>query len=118
MIPSIRSSENLHILLWLIKDLFWLMEYRAAGLFMVAPTLAMAFYIAWRSRMDLRDLFNALAVICWITANSTWMIGDLFFGERGHGPAQAFFLAGLGLLALYYVFLGPRQRRRSASSMS
>lgn len=116
--PSTRFNENLHIVLWLLKDLFWLMEYRVAGLVMVAPTLAMAFYIAWRSRMDLRDLFHSLAVICWITANSTWMIGDLFFGERGHGLAQAFFLAGLGFLALYYVFLGPRQRRRSATSTS
>ena len=113
MIASLRANENMHVVLWLLKDLCWLMEYRVAGLVMVAPTVAMAVHIAWRSRKDQQDFFQALAVILWILANSTWMLGDFFFGGRGHGVAQALFLTGLGILGFYYVVLAPSIRRRS-----
>lgn len=111
MIASLRANENVHVVLWLLKDLCWLMEYRVAGLVMVAPTVAMAVHIAWRSRTDQRDVFHALAVILWIMANSTWMVGDFFFGGKGHGVAQILFLMGLGILAFYYVIIGPSLRR-------
>ncbi len=112
MIPSLRVNENLHIVLWLLKDLCWLMEYRIAGLVMVPPTIAMAVYIAWQSRTDQRDLLHAIAVTCWILANSTWMIGDFFFAERGHLLAEAFFIGGLLLLASYYLVFLPLGGRR------
>lgn len=115
MIPSLRVNENLHIVLWLLKDLCWLMEYRVVGLVMVPPTIAMAVYIAWQSRADQRDLLHAIAVICWILANSTWMIGDFFFEERGHLLAEAFFIVGLLLLGSYYLVLRPWQKQRSGN---
>ncbi len=116
MIRSLRVNENLHIVLWLIKDLCWLMEYRHAGLLMVAPTLVMAGYITWLSRVDRGLLVHAIAVVFWILANSTWMIGDFFFKEQGHGLARAFFLAGLLLLGIYYLvsYLLERQRGSTA----
>lgn len=117
MTPTVRVQENLHVLLWLLKDLCWLMEYRVAGLVMVLPTIAVAVLITWQSRADRRDLFHALAVTLWIMANSTWMIGDFFFEERGHGIAQAFFLSGLGLLALFYLVLIPLDRRRARGNV-
>jgi uncharacterized membrane protein (GlpM family) len=113
MIASLRANENVQVVLWLLKDLCWLMEYRVAGLLMVAPTVAMAVHIAWRSRADQQDLFHALAVILWIMANSTWMLGDFFFGGHGHGLAQALFLTGLGILGFYHLILGPSIRRRT-----
>lgn len=112
MIPSVRATENLHIVLWLLKDLCWLMEYRVTGLAMVLPTLSVAIFIAWQSRKQRSDLCNALAVICWIAANSTWMISDFFFVGQGHGIAQGLFLTGLGVLLVYYTVLWPLERRR------
>lgn len=113
--PSIRVNENLHIVLWLVKDLAWLMEFRLLGALMVAPTLAMAFFITWQCRAERRELVHAIAVIFWILANSTWMIGDFYFGMRGHGLAQAFFIGGLTLLAVYYLVVLPvAYRRRNA----
>ncbi len=106
-LPGIRVNENLHIALWLVKDLAWLMEYRITGLVMVPPTILMAFFIAWQCRSDRRELIHAFAVILWIFANSTWMIGDFFFDERGHGIAQALFIGGLLLLAGYYLVVLP-----------
>lgn len=110
-LPSIRVNENLHIVLWLLKDLAWLMEYRIAGLAMVPPTILMAFFIAWQCRKDRREFIHALAVILWIFANSTWMIGDFFFDEQGHALAQAFFLSGLLLLAGYYGVVWATRRK-------
>jgi len=113
MIRSIRVNENLHIVLWLLKDLFWLMELHVAALVMVVPTLTMAFYIAWLSANDKVLLVHCIAVIFWILANSTWMIGDFFFQERGHGIAAGFFITGLSILAVYYFVLAPLYARRT-----
>ena len=113
--PSIRVNENLHIVLWLVKDLAWLMELRILGAVMIPPTLVMAFFIAWQCLAERRELVHAVAVILWILANSTWMIGDFYLDERGHGLSQAFFLGGLALLAAYYLVVLPLdQRRRNA----
>lgn len=111
-LPGIRVHENLHIVLWLLKDLAWLMEYRLTGLMMVPPTVAMALFIAWQCRSERREFVHAIAVIFWIFANSTWMIGDFFFDERGHGIAEALFLGGLALLAVYYLVMLPLELRR------
>ena len=113
MIRSIRVNENLHIVLWLLKDLCWLMEFHIAALIMVFPTLAMAFYIAWLSAKDKGLLLHSIAVIFWISANSTWMIGDFFFQERGHGIAAGLFITGLCILALYYFVLFPLDAARA-----
>ncbi|MCB9165051.1 MAG: hypothetical protein H6590_03655 [Flavobacteriales bacterium] len=110
--PSIRVNENLHIVLWLVKDLAWLMEFRLLGALMIAPTLTMAFFITWQCRAERRELVHAIAVILWILANSTWMIGDFYFGMRGHGLAQGFFIGGLSLLAVYYLLVMPLEHWR------
>lgn len=102
MIPPLRVNENLHVVLWLVKDLCWLMEFKVLGAVMVLPTVAVAFRIAWQSRSDRSDLVHALAVILWILANSTWMVGEFFFQERGRVISQTFFLSGLALLAVHY----------------
>ncbi len=111
-LPSVRVHENLHIILWLFKDLSWLMEYKILGLVMVAPTILVAVLIAWESRRERSDLFHACAVILWIMANSTWMIEDFFFNEQGHVIAEVFFLSGLALLAVFYGIIQPMDRRR------
>lgn len=115
-LPSIRVNENLHIILWLVKDLAWLMEYKVTGLVMVFPTVAMAFFITWQSRNFRRELIHSIAVICWIFANSTWMIGDFFFQGRGHGLSESFFLSGLALLAVYYAILLPLELRQKRNA--
>lgn len=108
----LRIQENLHVVLWLIKDLSWLMEYRMLGLLMVAPTITVAGIIAWKSRHIRVELLHAMAVILWISANSTWMIEDLFLDGRGHVIAQALFLSGLLILAVHYLILLPLELRR------
>lgn len=109
----VRIHENLHVILWLLKDLSWLMEYKVFGLVMVVPTVVVAVLIAWGSRRDRGELIHASAVVLWILANSTWMIEDFFFDAKGHGIPQVIFLLGLGLLAIHYLVLLPVASLRS-----
>ena len=105
MMRSLRASENFHILLWLLKDLCWVMDLKVPGLVMILPTFTMAVWIAWRSRHDLGELLHCVAVVFWITANGTWMIGEFFFDNRTLPLAICFFGAGLLTLIPYYGYL-------------
>jgi hypothetical protein len=99
---SLRGGENLHILFWLLKDLCWVMDLRVIGLALVVPTVWLAFWISWRSRDQRSDLFHSAAVVCWILANSTWMIGEFFMEDSTRPVAVVFFVAGLGILGWHY----------------
>lgn len=107
-----RRTENLHILLWLLKDVSWAMNFRILGLVMIIPTLTVALMITWQTRHMKSELFHNLAVDFWITANCTWMIGEFFHIDEnvwhGYGLRQVSilpFALGLGILAYYYVVL-------------
>jgi hypothetical protein len=103
MIPErIRKFENLHIVLWLLKDTCWVMDFKAGGIFMIFPTIAVAFYITYISRKNLSELFHNIAVCCWIMANSIWMTGEFFFDDGLRLPAATFFTLGLIAVTLYY----------------
>lgn len=83
MLKNQRLLENIHIPLWIIKDTCWMMGFKQAGAIMVWPTLIMAFYIAWISRGYWLRLLPNLAVLCWISANAIWMLGEFYeFGFK------------------------------------
>lgn len=117
-----RRIENLHILLWLLKDVSWAMNLRILGLVMIIPTLTVALMITWQTRHMKSELFHNLAVDFWITANCTWMIGEFFHIDEnlwhGYGLRQASilpFALGLGILAYYYAVLYRRQENEFES---
>jgi uncharacterized membrane protein YoaK (UPF0700 family) len=102
MTKQLRHFENFHIILWLIKDSCWLMHYKVAGVIMVVPTVAMAIYIAYRTRKRMPLLLPNIAVCCWIFANATWMMGEFF--DFNHVPfALSSFLAGIVVIAFYFL---------------
>lgn len=113
---SLRANENFHILLWLVKDLCWVLDLKTAGLVMIIPTVAMAIHIAWRTRSDVGELLHSVAVVLWIMANGTWMIGEFYFQDGTRPLAASFFAAGLACVAWYYVVILPRRARRPAGN--
>lgn len=115
MLRSLRAAENFHIVLWLMKDLCWVMIWRPLGLAMFLPTLAMALWIAWRSREEIGELLHSLAVVCWIMANGVWMITEFWFSDEDRYMAAPFFAAGLLLVAWYHLVILPRHRRRASA---
>lgn len=107
-----RKTENLHILLWLLKDTCWALNLKIPGLIMIVPTLTVAIVITWQTRHMKAELYHNLAVDFWITANCLWMTGEFFHWDEdlwhGYGLRQLAlvpFALGLGVLAFYYLFL-------------
>ncbi len=98
-----RKLENFHILLWLLKDLSWMMTWRGLGMFMIIPTLSFAFLITWKSRREASELLPNLAIICWISANSFWMTTEFFELEAQLKIFAAIpFSIGLLFIGIYY----------------
>ncbi len=106
---SYRWIENGHILLWLIKDTCWALEFKPGGVFMIFPTVFVAFYILWRSRKIRAELYHNIAVCCWILANSIWMLGE-FNDKDFRIYAASLFVCGLLVLAVYYIFFFKKDR--------
>ena len=94
-----RLTENIHVLLWLIKDLCWAMEFKLVGTIMVFPTLAAAIWILYITRKS-SDMWVNFAVLFWILANSTWMIVEIFnFGTKYY--SLPFFIMGFFCMSIY-----------------
>lgn len=107
-----RKIENLHILLWLIKDACWALGLRIPGMIMIIPTLSVAILITYQTRKITSEFIHNLAVDVWIIANCTWMIGEFFGWDENligsYGLRQFSlipFCIGLLILAYYYLIL-------------
>lgn len=107
-----RKRENMHILFWLIKDISWAMEFKTAGIIMIIPTLFLAILITFQTKKNLSELYHNLAVICWLIANSYWMISEFlgfdntyFYNTLTYKKLAIIpFLMGLILLIYFYFF--------------
>jgi hypothetical protein len=105
---KIRLVENLHIILWLIKDTCWLLEFKIGGVIMIFPTVFVAIYLAWKTRHDMSLLLPNLSVCFWIFANVSWMLGEFF--DFNHVPyALTSFSIGIVAISLYIL----RYRKQS-----
>lgn len=102
MFLDFRKIENLHILLWLLKDICWVADLKWMGTFMILPTISVAIWLTWKMRKSYSELMHNLAVIAWILANSVWMIGEFFFDDGTRPIALIFFGLGLVLLFVFY----------------
>lgn len=103
-VTDYRRWENLHIYLWLFKDLCWVRDWQTLGFVMIVPTIGFAGWIVWISRRDRTELIHNFAVLCWIIANSVWMIGEFFYNDGTRPIAIVFFLTGILSLTTYYLW--------------
>jgi hypothetical protein len=108
---KLREYENFHIVLWLLKDTCWLMEWKLEGIIMIVPTIAAALHITWLGRRNTANLFHNLAVSSWISGNAVWMIGEFFFDDTLRPFAKVFFSIGVMFLAVYYFGVLPKEKR-------
>ena len=107
-----RKIENLHILLWLLKDLCWAMLWKPLGIAMLVPTLTVAILITWQTRHLKSELFHNLAVAFWITANGYWMIIEFWgYDEELRIYTAIPFGIGLFFIAIYYLVILPREKK-------
>ncbi|WP_197070489.1 hypothetical protein [Hymenobacter sp. DG25B] len=123
---SYRRMENMHIVFWLLKDVSWCMVWKPLGLLMIAPTLVIAVVIAWRTRHVASEWAHNVAIVLWIAANSYWMISEFFGfdtqlfapGITGKHLALVPFVAGLLILAYYYLVQRPRHTRQQQAVLT
>lgn len=105
-----RRIENLHILLWLVKDACWAINLKIPALIMIIPTLWVAIVITYQTRKITSEFLHNLAIDFWITANCTWMIGEFTGWDAnliGRYGLREFSLVpfGIGLFILGYYYL-------------
>uniref|UniRef100_UPI00404A7BF3 hypothetical protein n=1 Tax=Daejeonella sp. TaxID=2805397 RepID=UPI00404A7BF3 len=81
------------------------MDIKVLGVIMIFPTLFLAFYITYKFRKLLAELYHNLAVCFWIMANTIWMIGEFFFDDTFRPYSIVFFLAGILLILYFYLFV-------------
>ncbi|MBK8846972.1 MAG: hypothetical protein IPO27_10670 [Bacteroidetes bacterium] len=105
-----RKFENFHIVLWLLKDLCWISDYKTLGMVMAVPTILIAIVITWLRRSVIEDLLHNLAVVCWICANAIWMAGEFFFQDTTRPYSLIFFIAGIVSVAIYYLVILPARK--------
>jgi hypothetical protein len=101
--PAYSSRfDDSHILLWLIKDTCWMLEWRVLGTIMIAPTIAVAVLLAIRSRGQQAFWIN-LAICFWITANAYWMVTEFVGVDEYKDFAGIPFACGLMSVAVFYL---------------
>ena len=101
---KIRSEkyDNLHIILWLIKDMCWSIDSKL-GVVFVIPTIIVSFWLLFKSR-TISACYHNLAVCFWITANSLWMVSEMYkFEEISKPVVIILFIIGIIILAYYYI---------------
>jgi hypothetical protein len=110
IVAKLKKFENLHILLWLIKDSCWMLEIKWLGTIMIVPTLSVAVWIVYMTRQS-HDVFINLAVLFWIIANSSWMLME-FFNYDSHKIWLGIpFFLGLASVSLYYLKQGLKKNQ-------
>lgn len=111
-----RKIENLHIFLWLLKDVCWALNFKVMGMIMIIPTITVAVAITWQTRKITTELIHNLAVVLWITANCFWMTGEFYGFDEGTWGARHLalipFSIGLLILLYYYIILAPSKKFR------
>jgi len=78
---------------------------------MIVPTVSVAIYLLVKSRHRRTELYHNAAVVMWIAANSTWMIGE-FFNKDLRPTAVLLFGLGISILLVYYIFFFAKDRRQ------
>lgn len=100
-----RFLENVHIPMWLIKDTCWMLHFKSMGTIVAVPTISMALYLVIITRNFPKRFWPNMAVLFWISANTTWMLGE-FYQFNFVIPAIALFSAGILAIIVYmYIIL-------------
>jgi len=111
-VKKLNSTENsetfvifdhLHIVLWLVKDMCWAMEWKIMGVAMIVPTLGLALFISLKTNKNSFSFLPNVAILCWILANSIWML-DEFFHLEIRKFCLVFFGAGIAVVT-YWLFV-------------
>ncbi len=92
----------MHIVFWLTKDTCWMLELKALGAVMIAPTLFLAVYLVIKT-VGTKDVYINTAIFFWILANSFWMLMEFFNNNQYKNFAAIPFGIGFLFVGLFYL---------------
>lgn len=103
-LSKLKKLENIHILFWLFKDGFWMLNFQTLAIIMVIPTIIIAIINVFIIKQELEILIH-LAILCWILANCIWMFNEFYVINYYKYYASAFFSLGILFMFLYFLRL-------------
>jgi 4-amino-4-deoxy-L-arabinose transferase-like glycosyltransferase len=93
-----KILQLLHIPLWVIKDLFWMIGWSWLSLALSIPAILVSILIV-NYTAGIKKLENYI-IFCWLTANTLWLM-DEKLNAHTHYFSLLFFLLGLGVSIKY-----------------
>lgn len=99
---SPKQLDNFHIVLWLLKDVFWVKELQLWGVLMIIPTVGVAIVLTIQSIIHKQGLYSNFAILCWMVADSTWMADEFFLLDIQWLTLSLFCL---GIFAMIYSYV-------------
>ncbi len=105
---KILNIHEIHVISWLLKDVFWTLKWTWMATVMVLPTLLLALYIFIREK-ESRD--SNLVLLSWLNMNIFWMLHEL--QNLPYWPVQLFMF--LGFLSTFRLIL---KKRKNESNIS
>lgn len=105
---KILNIHEIHVISWLLKDVFWTLKWTWMATVMVLPTLLLALYIFIREK-ESRD--SNLVLLSWLNMNIFWMLHEL--QNLPYWPVQLFMF--LGFLSTFRLIL---KKRKDESNIS
>ncbi len=100
-LSKLKKLENIHIVFWLFKDSFWMLNFQFLAIVMVIPTIIIAIINVFISKKTL-DIYIHIAILCWILANCIWMFNEFYVMTFYKYYASLFFGLGLLFMLLYF----------------
>lgn len=84
------NIHEIHLISWLLKDMFWTLKWTWMSTFMVIPTLLLGLHI-FIVEKESRD--SNLVLLSWLLMNIFWMLHEL--QNLPYWPVQAFMFLGI-----------------------
>ena len=74
---TVRGAENLHICLWILKDLAWTQKWYVMSWVFGLCAIAWSFVLVYHAFTDrnYNEMYMLTALIMWLAANFLWMAG-------------------------------------------
>jgi hypothetical protein len=105
---SVRYIDNIHLYLWLFKDLAWSLNYKNFG--MAFGTLAILwlgvlYYYAIKSGTT-EEIYFVVPTTFWLLGNYLWMMGNITYDDDDtyRPKGRACMITGIVIIMCYYIF--------------
>lgn len=78
---SVRGSENVHIYLWVAKDLSWSQGWEVSGMFFGILAILWCFVLLYHAihSKNIEEIYMWIALVMWLSANFIWMTGMNYY---------------------------------------